>query len=119
MSARRAPESTGSSAAFSQRELGRNGLLLKNSSFTDDLRRSVTKRLPHGAPERMASLLGVRVDTIYDQNGAECRYTLDAFVTGLLQLSRHEARHVLRKIARKFDALVIEDPSIDDSGVGL
>lgn len=119
-----APDSTGSSAGFSQlrlplcREVGRDGLFLKNSAFTDDLRRSVTKRLPQGAPERMAGLLGCRIDRLYDEHGGEVRYSLDAFVTGLMQLPRHEARHVLRKIAREFDAVVTEDPALDESGVG-
>lgn len=32
------------------REVGRNGLFLQNTAFADGMRRSVTKRLPQGAP---------------------------------------------------------------------
>lgn len=123
-SLRSVPPATGKSDGFSQlrlplcREVGRDGLFLKNSTFADEVRRAVVKRLPVGAPERMADLLGCRVGTIHSQHEGEVRYSLDAFVTGLTQMPRHEARHVLRKIAREFDALVTEDPSLDDSAVG-
>jgi hypothetical protein len=121
----RPASSTETSAGFCQlrlplyRELGRDGLFLKNSAFADALRRSVTKRLPQGAPERMAEQLGCRVARIYDETSGDVRYSVDGFVTGLMQLPRHEARGVLRKIAREIDALVIEDPSLDISaGLG-
>ena len=95
------------------REVGRNGLFLKNSGFTDDLRRAVTARLPQGAPEKMALVLECRIERIYDEHAGESRYTLDTFVTGLMQLPREDARRVLRKIARWIDALVIESPAVE------
>jgi hypothetical protein len=117
--------STETSAGFSQlplsRERGRNGLLARNSTFTDRRRRSIVKRLPQGAPARIADRLGVDVQQVYDAHAAETRYTLDLFVAGLLEVPRDAARRILRPIARLVDALVVEDPTScsDDSGVGL
>jgi hypothetical protein len=119
-----AAPSTGIEAEFSQREyqlrlplyreVGRNGLFLKNSTFTDGIRRLATKRLPLGAPERMAALLGCRAGRIYDEHAGEIRYSLDVFVADLLHLPRHEGRRALRPICRAIGALVIEDPRVDE-----
>jgi hypothetical protein len=125
-SARRTPSSTGTSGAFSQLRLpllrveGRNGLLLANSPVADGLRRSVTKRLPCGAPERIADRLGKRIALVYDQHAGETTYSLDAFVAGLLELRREEVRYILNKVARLFGAWVIPDAQADDdiSAVG-
>ena len=99
------------------RELGRNGFFLKNTAFADGMRRSVTKRLPQGAPERIAARLGRRIDRIYDEHSGELTYSLDVYVAGLMELPRHDARLILRRVAHCFGAWVIEDPSLDDSAV--
>lgn len=100
-------------------EIGRNGLFLKNTAFADGMRRSVTKRLPQGAPERMAARLGKRLDRIYNEHSGETTYSLDVYVAGLMELPHHEARLILRRIAHCFSALVIENPVIEEAAVGL
>jgi hypothetical protein len=118
---RRASDATAKSEEFYQlrlplftREQGRDGLLLKNTTFVDAVRRIAIKRLPVGAPERMAGLLGCRVDRIYDEHRGEIRYSMDVFTAALLHLPRHESRRALRPIAQAIGALVIEDPRVDE-----
>jgi hypothetical protein len=91
---------------------GRNGLVMPNTEAADGLRRSVVKRLPHGAAERIATLLDRPVAYVYDQHAAERTYALDTFLAGLVQLSSDEARHVLDKMARPFGLYVAHDPGI-------
>ena len=59
----------------------------------------------------MARVLGCDVARVYDEHAAESRYSLDVFAMGLFTLPRHEARYVLRKIAREVGGIVLEDPS--------
>jgi hypothetical protein len=120
ISPRRASVSTGTFAAFSQRVLGADGLFLRNSALTDSLRRSVTKRLPSGAPEKMADRLGTPVKRLYHEHNGETRYSVDAFTAGLLELRPEEARHCLNRLASLVGARVIPNAQADDdiSAVG-
>jgi hypothetical protein len=117
------PAATGKTETFSQlrlalcREVGREGLFLKNSQFTEGLRRGVVSRLPRGAVEDMSELLGVRPDSLYAQHEGEVRYSLDAFVVGLMHLQREDARHVLRLIAHEIGAVVVENPFLEDEAM--
>jgi hypothetical protein len=96
------------------REVGRDGLLPRNTAFADGMRRSVTKRLPQGAPERMAARLGKGIRQIYHEHASETTYSLDVWMAGLLELPYHESRMLLRRVARPIRGLVIEDPSFFD-----
>lgn len=96
------------------REVGRDGLFLKNTAVADELRRSVTKRLPTGAPERIAERLGKRVGQVYDEHAGEAKYSVDAFVAGLLELRPEEARYCLNKMARLVGAWCIPSAESDD-----
>jgi hypothetical protein len=94
--------------------MGRDGFFLKNTAFADGMRRSVTKRLPQGAPERMAARLGRRIERIYDEHSGQLTYSLDVYVAGLMELQHHHSRMILRRVARCFGGLVVEDPSVDE-----
>lgn len=115
--ARGATPATEISTGFSQLRLpflrveGRKGLLLPNSPMADGLRRSVVKRLPYGAPEKIAGRLGKRVAQVYDAHAGETTYSVDVFVAALLELRPEEARLCLNRVARLVGAWVI--PSAD------
>lgn len=97
----------------------RRGSYFRNCRFADAIRRSVVKRLPHGAVAAIAVLLDqfnerARVTArVYDEHAGSVRYSLDVFVADLLQLSTDDARHVLQKLAKPMGLWVTRAPGFD------
>jgi hypothetical protein len=100
-----------------QREKDRHhGSYFRNCRFVDAIRRSVLKRLPHGAVEKIAEALLqfddlLRLITrIQDEHSGQTRYSMDVFVADLIQLRTDDARHVLQKLARPLGLWVVRSP---------
>lgn len=93
--------------------------VLKNSNTVDRIRRSILKRLPTGAVEKIWKRLGVTDDRVYDEHEDRRVYSLDITIAGLDQLGRHDRRDVLDNLLRRWDlrTLELERRDLDDSAV--
>ena len=112
-----------SSGEFAQLELPlhreadvRRGSYFRNCRFSDAIRRSVVKRLPHDTALLIAAMLDQFNERprvlarVYDEHSAQVRYSLDVFIADLLHLTTDDARHVLQKIAAPLGLWVLRAP---------
>jgi hypothetical protein len=94
----------------------RRGSYFRNCRFSDAIRRSVVKRLPHGAVAEIAAMLDQFNERpkvlarVYDEHAGTTRFSLDVFVADLLHLTTDDARHVLQKIAKPLGLWVLRAP---------
>ena len=99
---------------------GGRGMFLPNSQATDDLRRSVVKRLPVGAVERICGRLGCRDHRIYDEHDSKRIYSVDVFRADLDELTRFDRELMLDRFLWRWNlrTLRFEQRASDDSAAG-
>jgi len=97
-------------AAPFRREERPTGLRFANCAFVEAMRRSIQKRIQRGTAQKVASLLGITIESVYRQLEGEQPLTVDVFFVTLWVMNREHARHIVKKLAHPLRLWVVPSP---------